>query len=52
MTNYKFNLQRSPVDERDFLLSTVYPVDITLPETYDLRPEMPAIRDQGTQGTC
>ena len=52
MTNYKFNLQRSPVDERDFLLSTVYPADVTLPEVYDLRPEMPAVRDQGTQGTC
>jgi C1A family cysteine protease len=52
MTNYKFNLRRSPVDERDFLLSTVYPADVTLPEVYDLRPEMPAVRDQGTQGTC
>ena len=50
--NYKFNLQRSSVDERDFLLSSVYPADVTLPVEYDLRPQMRPIRDQGQQGTC
>jgi len=52
MMNYKFNLQRSPVDKRDFLLSSVYPADVKLPEVYDLRPQMRPIRDQGVQGTC
>ena len=52
MMKYKFNLQRSPIDERDFLLSTIYPADVTLPAVYDLRDQMSAIRDQGTQGTC
>ncbi len=52
MTNYKFTLKRSPVDQRDFLLSSVYPADVTLPATYDLRSSMPPIRDQGNQGSC
>ena len=50
--NYKFNLQRSPIDKRDFLLSSVYPADVKLPEVLDLRPQMRPIRDQGVQGTC
>jgi len=52
MMNYKFNLQRSPIDKRDFLLSSVYPADVKLPEVLDLRPQMRPIRDQGVQGTC
>ena len=52
MQRYKFDLQRSPADERDFLLSTVYPADVTLPVEYDLRKQMKPVRDQGIQGTC
>ena len=52
MMNYKFNLQRSAVDERDFLLGTIYPDQVTLPEVWDLRSQMQPIRDQGSQGTC
>lgn len=52
MTNYKFTLKRSPLDHRDFLLSSVYPADVTLPVVYDLRPQLTPIRDQGPQGSC
>ena len=49
---YKFNLTKSPTDPRDFLLESIYPESVTLPEEWDLRPQMRPIRDQGTQGTC
>jgi len=49
---YKFDLQKSPVDPRDFMLETIYPDSITLPTVWDLRPQMRPIRDQGNEGTC
>jgi C1A family cysteine protease len=52
MENYKFNLLRSPIDERDLLLESVYPVEVNLPEEWDMRSNLPPVRDQGTQGTC
>jgi C1A family cysteine protease len=51
-TKYKFNLEKSPVDPRDFLLESIYPVKVSLPETWDLRKQMKSVRDQGTAGTC
>jgi C1A family cysteine protease len=52
VTKYKFNLEKSPVDSRDFMLESIYPEEVTLPKVWDLRKEMRPIRDQGTQGTC
>ena len=52
MKNYKFNLQRSPIDPRDFMLESIYPVQVDLPEVWDLRNNMPSIRDQGQEGSC
>ena len=49
---YKFDLQKSPVDPRDFMLETIYPDSVTLPTVWDLRPQMRPIRDQGNEGTC
>lgn len=49
---YKFDLQKSPVDPRDFMLESIYPEAVSLPKIWDLRPQMRPIRDQGTQGTC
>lgn len=49
---YKFNLLPSPVDERDLLLESVYPQFIELPKVWDLRKDIPPVRDQGMQGTC
>ena len=49
---YKFNLKRSPVDPRDFLLGTVYPGAVDLPLVWDLRPQMQPVRDQGQEGSC
>jgi C1A family cysteine protease len=51
-TNYKFDLQRSPLDTLDFMLESIHPEEVILPEEWDLRPHMRAIRDQGNQGTC
>jgi C1A family cysteine protease len=52
INNYKFALKRSSIDQRDFLLSSVYPIHVKLPETYDLRHDLPPVRDQGNQGSC
>ena len=49
---YKFNLKRSPVDHKDFLLGTIYPGAVDLPPIWDLRPQMQPIRDQGPEGSC
>ena len=51
-TKYKFNLQKSPDDSRDFLLESIYPDAVVLPEEWDLRSQMKPVRDQGSQGTC
>lgn len=50
--DYQFTLKRSPTDLRDLILCSIYPDDVKLPTTYDLRPEMPPVRDQGSQGSC
>ena len=52
MTEYKFNLQKSPVDPRDYMLEAIYPVQVDLPEVWDLRSQLPPVRDQGQQGSC
>lgn len=52
MNTYQFNLERSELDERDFMLESIYPEEVILPKVWDLRPEMMPIRDQGQQGTC
>lgn len=52
LSQYQFNLQKSPTDPRDFMLESVYPDNVKLPEVWDLRPQMRPIRDQGQQGTC
>jgi len=50
--NYKFNIMKSEVDERDYhahhYLTTVGP----LPITVDYRSELLAVRDQGREGAC
>jgi len=52
MLNYKFNLKKSETDHRDFMVESIFPDDVTLPEVYDLRPQMQPIRDQGQEGSC
>ena len=47
-----FNLKPSKEDKRDTLLETVYYSAVPLPKKYDLRKQLPGIRDQGKQGTC
>lgn len=49
---YKFNILKSPIDNRDYLLESIYPVQVALPEVWDMRPDLPPVKDQGTQGTC
>ena len=52
LSKYIFTLQRSPIDPRDFLIESIYPEEVVLPEEWDLRPQMRPVRDQGSQGTC
>lgn len=51
-SQYKFDLQKSPVDPRDFILETIYPESVKLPDIWDLTPYMRPVRDQGSEGTC
>ena len=51
-SKYSFNLQKSVVDPRDFMMEAIYPDPVALPAVWDLRPQMKPIRDQGQQGTC
>lgn len=48
--NRSYKLKKSPVDERDYLHAPA-PV-VNLPTKIDLRPEMPAVLDQSTLGSC
>lgn len=53
-SKYIFPLEKSPHDPRDYMLESIYPPEeeVTIPEVWDLRPQMRPIRDQGSQGTC
>jgi len=47
----KFNLQKSPIDERDFLYKNIVKIE-SLPESFDLTVECSPVRDQGDYGFC
>jgi C1A family cysteine protease len=49
---YKFNVKRSPIDNRDFKVGAIYPDQVTLPVEWDYRKQMNPIRDQGQEGSC
>lgn len=49
--NYKFNLQKSPIDERDFVYKNIVKIE-ELPEKYDMTNECSPVRDQGSYGFC
>jgi len=50
-TQYKLNLEKSPIDERDWLYSN-FITALSFPNTLDLRDKMFDVRDQGSQGSC
>jgi len=49
---FLLNLKRSPIDDRDFVAETIYSEDVPIPKTLDLRPFLPPVTNQGSQGTC
>ena len=49
---YQLNIKKSPVDERDFVAETIHSDEGELPAEHDLRKDLKAVRDQGSQGTC
>jgi hypothetical protein len=49
--DYKFNVNKSPVDARDWKISAKL-IAIQFPPTLDYRESMFPIRDQGDQGSC
>jgi len=51
-TEYKLNVEPSPLDSRDFKAETIFPKHVAVPATLDLRSDLQKIRDQGSQGTC
>lgn len=54
MSNFKLNVKKSPVDERDFVAETIHAplMASPLPEVVDHRKDLMPIRNQGAQGTC
>ena len=52
MKKFELGAKRSPQDDRDFLLESIYPPGEPLPQTLDLRKDLMKIRDQGNQGSC
>jgi C1A family cysteine protease len=51
---YCCNTKRSPHDSRDFKAEAIFPKvsDLNIPETLDLRVDLPKVRNQGSQGSC
>lgn len=49
---YSFNTKRSPIDNRDIILESVYTEPIKLPSKFNLWKKLPGVRDQGSQGSC
>lgn len=52
ITKYILEVEKSPADDRDFLVSAIYTSPVVLPATLDYRSELPDVRDQGSQGSC
>jgi C1A family cysteine protease len=49
--NIKFNLHKSPIDERDFIYRSLVKI-IELPESFDREAECSSVRNQGDNGFC
>jgi C1A family cysteine protease len=49
---FLLNIEKSPVDKRDFVAETIYPDDVFIPDELDLRPFLQPVTNQGPQGTC
>jgi len=50
--NFVLNIEPSPKDDRDFLVSKVYASSVVIPGIVDHRRKLLDIRNQGNQGTC
>lgn len=48
---YKFLCYKSPLDKRDYLLTT-YLKEAVLPTEYDITDKMTPVRNQGNEGSC
>jgi hypothetical protein len=51
MTEFQFNVKKSPADIRDWKLKAIYP-KVEFPPSLDYRVDMFPIRNQGNQGSC
>jgi C1A family cysteine protease len=49
---FMLNIERSPIDKRDFVAETIYPDQVDYPDELDLRPFLQPVINQGPQGTC
>ncbi len=52
MYEYKLDVLRSPVDDRDFNVECILSPKFELPESVDYRDELPPAWDQGREGAC
>ena len=50
MNTFSYGWLPQPYDERDFVLGL--PTKVTPPRTFDLRPKMPPVYNQGSLGSC
>jgi C1A family cysteine protease len=49
---FVLNIEKSPVDERDFIAESIYSPEVDVPRFLDLRPFLSPVVNQGPQGTC
>jgi C1A family cysteine protease len=50
--NYRFLLEKSPEDKRDYIAEDILDTSVAIPTILDYSTNMPPVRDQGSQGSC
>jgi len=49
---FAFGTEKSPEDNRDYIVESIIPQSVAFPATLDLRDKLPKVKDQGSQGSC
>jgi hypothetical protein len=52
MNDFQFLIKKSPEDKRDFIAEDIMGAPGDLPAILDYSPNMPPVRNQGSQGSC
>jgi C1A family cysteine protease len=49
---FELGCLNNPIDYRDYIAESMLPTEVPLPKKVDLRPYLPPVFDQGSQGAC